>query len=367
MQTSTVESSGASDILLSRHIAKDLDYLAARLHARRSRMAEAERLDSLSHIKNLAEFFQAVFPSHEIKETADFQRLSVNELISELSSFHRYLSGAGSNLIDWMVVRFQTENLKLLIRAYLTKTSFEELEIHLVPLPKKFAFDVKKLAVSESLEEFTRLLPKGPHRDSLEKALKIHFDSQRPFYFEASLDSGYFDGLLERTGKLSHQDLELIKPIITQEIDIFHLMLVARGKFHYGLAQEMLLPLHINGTRITKALFSDMLNDPDLYSAVSRVADRVLDAALPANAPDDSMSIDASDLEGFAWKRFYRLANMAFRQNHMGLGAIIGYAALRRMEVANLITISEGIRSNTAAETIREQLIPRTSTEVTYV
>jgi len=43
----------------------------------------------------------------------------------------------------------------------------------------------------------------------------------------------------------------------------------------------------------------------------------------------------------------------------MGLGAIVGYAGLRRVEVANLITISEGIRGGMAAEAIRGRLIPR--------
>jgi vacuolar-type H+-ATPase subunit C/Vma6 len=152
--------------------------------------------------------------------------------------------------------------------------------------------------------------------------------------------------------------------MVYQEVDIFHLMLVARGKFHYSLTPEMLRPLHVTGTRIPRALFADMLNDPDLYTSVGRVAERVLDATSFEHATNDgSTAVDASALEGLAWKRFFRLANMAFRQSHMGLGAIMGYVSLRRVEVANLITISEGIRNGLAAETIRGRLIPRTEVE----
>ncbi len=87
----------------------------------------------------------------------------------------------------------------------------------------------------------------------------------------------------------------------------------------------------------------------------------MLDAAPFEDGPKDgSTVIDASVLEGLAWKRFFRLANLAFRRSHMGLGTIMGYMGLRRMEAANLITISEGIRSDMAAETIRGRLIPRT-------
>jgi vacuolar-type H+-ATPase subunit C/Vma6 len=104
-----------------------------------------------------------------------------------------------------------------------------------------------------------------------------------------------------------------------------------------------------------------MLNDPDLYTSAGRVAQRVLDAVPFEHGQNDgSMTVDASALEGLAWKRFFRLANLAFRKSNIGLGAIMGYSGLRRIEVANLITISEGIRSSMAAETIRGRLIPRT-------
>ena len=72
-------------------------------------------------------------------------------------------------------------------------------------------------------------------------------------------------------------------------------------------------------------------------------------------------------LEALAWKRFQRLANGAFRRDHMGLGAVVGYAGLRRVETANLITLSEGIRTGMTAEAIRARLVPRKELEAAYV
>jgi len=362
VQTIIDDSKTASTIILTRRIANDLDYLAARLNARRSRMAEAERLDSLCHIQSLPEFFHTIFPGSDFKGVLDFQRQSVYELIREISGFSAYMSGPKANLLDWTLVRFQVENLKVLIRACLTKAPIEELYGHLVPLPKELALNTQGLASAESPEDFVRLVPKGGIlRENLEKALKIYRDYPRPFFFEAALDRGYFQGLVAKTERLSREDLEIIRPMVNQEVDIFHLMLVVRGKFHYSLAPEMLRPLHIAGTKISRAFFTAMLSDPDLHTSVSRIAERVLDASPFKHGPNDgSMTVDASVLESLAWKRFFRLANLAFRRNHMGLGAIMGYVGLRRVEVANLITISEGIRTGIPAETIRERLIPRT-------
>jgi vacuolar-type H+-ATPase subunit C/Vma6 len=365
MQTTIADPGTAPAIAGKRHIAHDLDYLAARLHARRSRMAEAERLDSLCRTHSLTELFHTIFPESEFKGVPDFQRRLLYELIDELSGLNAHMSGPDAGLIDRTLVRFQVENLKLLLRGCLTSAPMEEMYEHLAPLPAELALDNEGLATAASPEDFVRLVPKGLLRENLERALEIYRDNPGPFFFETALDRGYFQGLIAAMEKLSQEDRETVGPMIYQEMDIFHLMLVARGKFYYNLMPEVLRPLHVTGARVPRALFAAMLNDPDLSVSAGRVGQRVLDAgSFEEGLKGGPMTIDASVLESLAWKRFFRLANLAFRQSHMGLGTIIGYAGLRRMEVANLITISEGINSGVTAEIIRGRLIPRTNVGV---
>jgi vacuolar-type H+-ATPase subunit C/Vma6 len=151
-------------------------------------------------------------------------------------------------------------------------------------------------------------------------------------------------------------------------VSTFQLMLVARGRFSYGLTQELLLPLHIRGCGIPTERFSSMLMASDLRTTATFALGRAIDALPPT---DDSIqtpgAVDCAELEALAWKRFLRLANRAFRRSHMGLGAIIGYACIRRAEVANLITLSEGIRASVAPDVIRARLIPHRNEGVAYV
>jgi vacuolar-type H+-ATPase subunit C/Vma6 len=368
MQTTIADLSTGAAIASTQRIANDLDYLAARLHGRHSRMAEGARLDTLCHIGSLPEFFRTIFPQSELQGAPDFERLLVHELIRELSRFRAHMPASGADLLDWTVVRFQAENLKVLLRVCLNKVPVEDLDACLVPLPRELALDNQRLAAAESPEDFVRLVPKGLLRENVEMALEVYHDHPRPFFLEAALDRGYLQGLLARTERLSQGDREIVRPMVDQEVDMFHLMLVARGKFHYGLGPEMLRPLHIAGARIPPALFAAMLNDSDLFTSVGRAVGRVLDAApLDHGSGDGSSAIDAAAVEALAWKRFFRLANMAFCRSHMGLGAVVGYAVLRRMEVANLITICEGIRNGMAAELIRRRLIPRAYVEAAHV
>ena len=52
-----------------------------------------------------------------------------------------------------------------------------------------------------------------------------------------------------------------------QEIDLFHMMLVTRGKFQYGLKPELLLSLHVRGTKLHQERLAAMLSAPDVPPA----------------------------------------------------------------------------------------------------
>lgn len=351
-----------------RPMVDDVGFLAARIHGRRSRVAEAGRLESLCRLPDVPELSRAVYPDTESHALADFQRRLAQELVRELCSFLKHLDGPGADLLGWMRARFQLENIKVLVRAFVRRTPLETPEEYLLSLPHDLVLDVPALMAAKSLEEFADLLPLGAPRRSLRQALGIYHDQTRPFFLEAALDRGYFQELLEKARPLTGEDEELIKPIVLQEVDSFHLMLVARGKFHYGLPPELMLPLHIRGSGIPSERFSAMLAAADIFTAAGLAVGRAIDA-LPAagSSGETTAEVGASALEALAWRRYLRLSNRAFRRSHMGLGAVIGYVGIRRVEGANLITLSEGIRYGAAAERIRARLIPRADLESVYV
>jgi vacuolar-type H+-ATPase subunit C/Vma6 len=352
-----------------RTVVNDRDYLAARLHGRRSRMAEAGRLDALCRSRTLSECAFAIFPEIELATARAFQRRSVQSLIQELSWLRAAWSGAEGRLLDWLLVRFRVENLKVLLRTCLAKIPDGQCHEHLVALPKDLALDAGSLLKADSLTAFLRLLPReDAFRRTLEHSLAAEPKPPNPFFCEAVLDRKYFQELLARAGQLRGEDTEIIAALAKQEADTFHLMLVARGRFHHGLTHVQLLPLHVAGTRLSRARFAAMLGDAELRPAMERAVGRALDELPPQHeAGEGTPSFDAVTVEALAWKRFARLANRIFRQGHVGLGAIIGYAGLRRVEMANLITLSEGLRLGLPAGTLRARMIPRRELEVAHV
>ena len=339
---------------------QDMDRLTALLHGRRSRMAEDERLDDFCRARCLADLWEKTFPGWEARDHLRFQRLVTEELVSELSGILASLSGAGARLLHWVLVRFQFEDLKLLIRTGLTGSPQAEALEHLVSLPPEVAIDVQGLMAAEWLEDFIELAPPGVVRKCLKKTVESYREHPQPFFFEAILDQGYFQELLSRAEHLPSRERCILEPLLFQEIDIFNLMLVARGRFHYGLSHDLLVPLYVAGTRFHRWIFFDMLKDKDLRSSAGRVASLLFDSPLPEAGPNEGPEAGALNpaiLERFAWRRFIRLANRAFRQSHMGLASVFGYISLRRMEVANLITLSEGVRKGMPADVIRSRMV----------
>ena len=343
-------------------IPTDLDFLAANIHGRRSRLAEGAHLDALARLHSLPELARALVPEGPLLTAVELQRALVAGLLRELGGIASQAVGASGNLLDWLRVRFQVEDLKVLVRGFAAHLGLAELEPYLVGLPDDLALDAGALASAETIEAFAAAVPRGPLRDGLARAVPLYNRLPRPFFPEAGLDCGYLGELVARAARLGGTEGETILEIARQEANTFHLMLVVRGRFTYGLKPEVLRPFHVPGSHLAAEAFDRMAAAEDLAAVAAQAVGLAIDAP-----PSGAEALDAAALEAMAWDRFYRLANRAFRRSHMGLGAVVAYTAIRRVELANLITLTEGIRTAMASEALRRRLIPRTVAETARV
>ncbi|MBE3098536.1 MAG: V-type ATPase subunit [Planctomycetes bacterium] len=340
----------------------DLDFLSALVHGRRSRLAEGSRLDELCRLRTVAELVQAIAPEMPVETVAGLQRRLVSNLAKELANVAGHLGdGCGARVVEWLGARLQAENLKVLVRGMVTGRPLAALQEFIVPLATPFAIDLEGLAGSDSVETFIGRVPSAPLREGLQAAAPVYDRSRKSFFLEAGLDKGYLVELLERAGRVRQG--EGLKQLADQETDMFHLALAARGRLLYGLKAEDLSAFHVDGAKVDRKVFGAMLAAASAGELASLAATRVIDllpalkAAEGPAQPDGGLTPAA--LEALALERFHRLANRIFRRTPVGLDVVAAYVALVRIELANLITLSEGIRAAAAPEAIRRRLIPR--------
>ena len=347
----------------------DLDYLAARIHGRRSRLIEGAQLDTLCRLRTLADLLKTLVPGGDFRTITELQRHLIRKASEEIADAARQVPGAAGRLISWLAVRYQVENLKVLARGFATRRPVGELERYLVPVDTEFALDARALASAGSPEAFAALVPSRPLRKNVEAVLDAYRALPRAFFLEAAMDRGYLAELLVRSSALSGDPAEDVMALLRHETALFHLMLVTRGRFLYGLPETTLRPMAIPGGAISRETFQRMLAAPDLPAAMTRLSPKVLGGPPPAarTEEDGTPTLDVSVLEAMGWNRYLLLANRAFRRDHMGLGAVVAYAAIRRVELGNLITLSEGIRTGTAPDVLRARLTPREDLEAARV
>ena len=321
---------------------KDLDYLAATLHGRRSRMAEGGQLESLLSLKTLPDLGRSLALPPPSQTATEIQHHLVQALATEILSLTQHLSGEESDWVGWAGIRFHLENLKVLVRATLSGQPPESTLTHWLDLPGGITLDSAKALAAHPLDSLAARYSNTPLGQSLKKAVAAYRDPPNAFLVEAALDHDYFQELLGRTNRLPGDDRKTIRTLVIHEVDSFHRLLALRGRFHYNLPPSLLARVHIAGTAIPYKRFLAMLSA-------------------------SSAGADISSMEASAWNRYLRLANTAFRRSHTGFGVVAGYIGLRRMEVANLITVSEGIRAGLPRDTIRAHLFLNTTPEPAHV
>ncbi len=328
----------------------DWDFLGARLHARRARICEGQRLSGLCGLDTVVGLVAELGLDPKLARASELERWLIRAWLDEARALVAGARNETAMLAQWMLARLDLELLKAALRerGSVPKGTFPREIVE--ALPETPALEA--LLAAPSVQAMIALLPERALRQVLKQAL-THYRCEDLFLFESALSQAYWDELVRRAARVREPDRPWVLALVSHEVDTFHLMLVARGRFHAGLSVEALCPLHVEGTAISRARFCAMLASTDLGAAATLVHAELLDGPLTVDAASSPVQ-----LERRAWGRYARLAERVFRHCDMGPGALVGYLALRRIEVANLTTIAQGLRLAVPTELLRARMLP---------
>lgn len=337
-------------------MASPMEFLTTRLHARRVPWVDREGFDAACHLPSVGALAQTRYPDGATRTAPELHRRLVADAVAELADSARSLTGPARRLVDWLSVSWQLDRVRILLRARVARAPPQAIQACLASLPAAGDFDLERLAEAGSLRAFGERLPAGAPRDALLSLLDRSAPDPPLFLLEAALNRGYLAVLLERGAAVPLAERDLLLPLFRQEADLHHLQAILRGRFIHGLTPDQLSPLHLPGTNLPRCRFRRMLASPDLAGVAGLAVGRVIDTPPSTAATPGSLGSTASlaaALEHSAWERFGRLARRAYRRSHLGIAALAGHAALRRLEIANWIALAEGLRTRTRPEAIR--------------
>jgi vacuolar-type H+-ATPase subunit C/Vma6 len=331
-------------------LAGSFEFIQAKVHALRSRVYEHERLDDLCDLRTIAQLWHRLYPEADPGDHRTLQRRLLADHIHTLETVRRHLPSELTDFYAWMMRRYQVENLKVLLRAWKAHEPIEQVLPFLAPLMPDMALDPRPFLRTSSLGDFLMLIPVAELRVAGERAGARYADTGETFFIETAFDTAYYAHLLDRHEGLPARHREGTHALILNEVSIFDILSIFRLKLNYGMRYEQaavfLVPA-IGGPMELERLY----DYPDFGDMVERIPEELL-----PHAPRPEIETIA-DLELALWERGLQRANAQFYHSVEDLGAAVAFATIKRMELANLFRVIEGMRYGLSPEAIRQGFI----------
>ena len=264
---------------------------------------------------------------------SDLENILHKHYISTYSKFIKYFSGEYRKLIKILFLRWEIEDLKMIIRGKYLNRSSEEIESRLIARSSLNTINYDYLLAFKNVEEVIGGL-KGSRYYTHLKNLAKDISEKGLFRIETELDFVYFTSIRSELKHLNTENKEVVQNIIGMEADLLNLGWIYRGKTFYKILPEELFNYTIyNGYKLSKQTIRKLCYVNDMADFRDLIE----------NTPyayiyekDDSTIIEKHERE-FQKKYFKKI----IRENKTNISLVMSYFMVYRIEVRDIISIIE--------------------------
>lgn len=319
-------------------------YLNARLRAKLGRLLSPEQYAQLKQAADLDAAYELLRHTEYadiFRELASVQNLRRAEaaLVDRLISCHREIAahakGNVRRFIEELTRKYEVENLKAMLRAW---NAGEETEFI---YRKTISYDIPVDSILEAatIEEVIVLLEDAPYRRLLVKAREKYKKTGSLFHLENALDKQLYQETWRAIRTLPPRDRKIASRLIGIEIDILNINSILRLKRYYNLDLAEITGLMIpNGFQVSQDFVSEVYPARDQASLMSALLTGVYkDVPQVVRTEEETQSLHL--LETFLREILVQQVRRALGGFPFTIGVAIAYLRLKKMEVANIITI----------------------------
>lgn len=172
------------------------------------------------------------------------QHLFKVDIIEKYERMSYYYTDVYKKFYKTLFMRFEIEDIKLYLRAFLRNEPIQHFQTHLLRT-KYHQIDFKILSQATSLGSFVEGLKETPYHNLLKYYLEEDPEKMM-FYMEMRLDHYYFKTLYKGIEAFSKEDYLLMAESLGKNIDVQNLQWIFRGLKYYQLSSEELLNYTLN-------------------------------------------------------------------------------------------------------------------------
>lgn len=180
----------------------------------------------------------------EAIDITELGRLFKEDIIERYERIGHYFTDAYKKFYKLLLIRYEIEDIKLILRTYLRHEETNFLKMHIVQT-HYHTVDLSRFNYGSTIEDFIDGLKETPYHNLLKYYLEEDSDKIM-FYMEMALDHYYFKTLHKETSNFSNEDKKLINESLGRNIDLQNLQWIYRGLKYYHLSSEELLNYTLN-------------------------------------------------------------------------------------------------------------------------
>ncbi|MBU3090694.1 V-type ATPase subunit [Clostridium sp. CM028] len=249
------------------------------------------------------------------------------------SKFINYFDGEYRKLIKVFFVRWEIEDLKIIIRGKYLGLRCDEIENKLIARSSLNTINYDYLLALKNTEEVIDGLKGSIYYKSL-KNLARGISEKGLFRIETELDFVYFMSVRRELKHLDNENKEVVHSILGLEADLLNLGWIYRGKIFYNIPSEELFNYTIyNGYKLSKENIRKLCyinNMEEFYNIIEKTPYAKI------YEKDDFNSIEKRQRE---FQKKYFKKNL--RENKTNISMAMSYLAFYRIEIKDIISIVE--------------------------
>jgi len=210
----------------------------------------------------------------------------------------------------------------------------------------------KDLIGAESMDDFVAFLEKTPYQ-SLSEGLAKYNETKNLFFMESLLDKIFWENIWAKT--LEMRGLREFREFIETCVDTFNLKILLRAK-NDGLYLEEIEPYLLLQCILLKELLP-AFDEENISGLISLLEGTLYFEPLVSAQNEHEKTGSFLAYEEVLDNLVFKKAEDIRKRKPFGLGPLIGFLALKELEVKKLLTIVRSTEVNLDREEIRELLM----------
>lgn len=265
----------------------------------------------------------------------NIQHALMKEHINNFHSICSFFNGEYKKLFNIMFMKYQFEDLTLIIREKYTgrnHINVESLITYGSPLNK---IPFEKILAVRDVNEVINILKTSPYKKYFHSNIDFKNDDDL-FRMEMSLDYIYYTELMKVLDRLASEDKTIMKSMVGAYIDILNIQFIYRAREYYKLTPEEILNRTIpNGYKIKISKLKELCYAKSLEEFTSILKETKYKDVFKNGLRED----------------YIRKIHVKYNKEHKNnFGTVFSYLQMSLFEIKDIISLMEAKRYNVTDE-----------------